>query len=605
MTDLKLLNAALEYVENKWSIVPLVGKQPPQGFQWGKFMDKSATEEEVRGWFMRFQNLTGIGIITGYVEDICILDLEAEENPARFELPETVMARSGGGGWHYYFKMPTSISFDELRTVNLRKHGITGELRADGSYTTLPPSTHPNGKKYEWVVPLDYEKLAPIPKWLLDLTEKETWEPKDWSEIMKGATEGGRHTTTVSLAGKLLYHLPQTEWDTLVLPVLMTWNKEHNDPPLPEGEVMSIYKSLAQKQVASRKGKEHKEFREVTPTPASLARRTLLSVSTILGMPDSDKPDFLVNMLVPERGITALSGHPGCGKSWFMLHMAQCVATGERFLGELQTKKGNVLIIDEESGVWEMQRRMKLLGYPEDIPIYFYCQSGFKVDREKDLDELLRTVVDQNIKLVIIDPFVAIHSGVENNAEEAQVVMEKIQRFNDVGASVLFIHHHRKGAGGGGQSLRGSSAFSGRLDSHITVEKSNETQTTTSLDIEHVKSRRGKSLAQFRVLLTQETPDSPITFTHDEGISEKAIKKEKARKIIVELLKLGGLTTDEIIDEVQKENEIGSRNILQALKDLETDNIIVSKRDGKKKKYILAVPPEQMSLFENTELVNK
>lgn len=599
MADSKVQEAALSYVKDGWSIVPLVGKQPPQGFLWSRLRDKSATKEEVESWFKTIRSITGIGIITGFVESVCVLDLEAGEDPSKFDLPETVRAKSGGGGWHYYFSIPDDVDFTELKTVNLRKHGIIGELRADGTYTTLPPSIHPNGNRYEWVEPLEFDRLAPIPQWLLDLAEKETWEPKNWTEIMKGATEGSRHDTMVKITGKMLYHLAPQDWDTYALPMLMAWN-ERNEPPLPEKEVLSIYKSLAEKQLESRKNREHRN--ESAPTQAAINRRTLLNVSTILSMPDGDRPEFLVNMLVPEKGITALSGHPGCGKSWFMLHMARCVARGERFLGELETKKGNVLIVDEESGVWEMQRRIKLLGYPNDIPVYFYCQSGFKVDREKDMEELLRTVVENNIKLVVIDPFVAIHSSEENSADEAQGVMEKLQRFNDFGAAVLFIHHHRKGAGGGGQSLRGSSAFSGRLDSHITVEKSNETQTTANMDIGHVKSRRGKALARFRVILTQENPDSPITLTHDEGISEKAIKKEKAQKIIIELLKLGGLTTDEIITEVQKEDDIGSRNILQALKDLETDRKITSTRDGKKKKYLLAVPPEQMSLLEDTDL---
>lgn len=593
MAEKTLLETILEYVELGWSVVPLIGKQPPLGLQWGAYRQNKATKDDVQNWFKTYgDKLTGVGLITGYVESVCVLDLEAEEDPTRFDLPDTVRARSGGGGWHYYFKIPDDLDESELPTIDLRKHGIIGELRADKTYTTMPPSIHPSGNQYEWIKPLDIDDLAPLPQWLMELSEKEKWEPKDWGEIMEGATKGSRHSTTVSVAGKFLHNFRQEEWDTIVLPSLLSWNRSKNDPPLPEQEVMSIYKSLASKELGNRKEKPDKEDKwHANDTPRK--PRALLTVSAILGMPESERPEFLVNMLIPEKGITALSGHPGCGKSWFMLHMAHCVATGERFLGQLQTKQGNVLIVDEESGVWEMQRRMKLLGYPEDLPVYFYCQSGFKIDKDNDLDELLHTVLDNNIKLVVIDPFVAIHSKVENSAEEAQAVMEKLQRFNEVGASVLFIHHHRKGNGSGGQSLRGSSAFSGRLDSHITVEKSDETQTTTTLDIEHVKSRRGKNLAQFRVVLTQETPISPIALIYDEGISGKEIKKEQARKVVIELLKHGAMTTDEIIEEVQNESEIGSRNILQALKDLETDKQVITEREGKKKKYALVDSPEE------------
>lgn len=602
-TNTSLLNIALEYVENNWKIIPLAGKQPIQGFQWGIYRDRDVTKSDVQGWFNAYEDkITGLGLITGYAEDVCVLDLESDEDPTRFELPETVRARSGGGGWHYYFNIPTNDK-QTLPTVDLRKFGIIGELRADKTYTTLPPSIHPNGNKYEWIVPLDVSKLAPLPQWLLELAEKNTTQHTNWEEVIQGATEGSRHTTTVQVAGKFLYHFPQTEWSSIVIPSLLAWNKEHNDPPLSDSEVMTIYKSLAQKRVS---GGNTDGFinRSKIENESSFVKRTMLTVSDILSMPEEDKPDFLVNMLIPEKGIIALSGHPGCGKSWFMLHMAQCIASGDRFLGEIQTKKGNVLIVDEENGVWEMKRRIKLLGYPEDTPIHFYCQNGFKIDKKNDLDELLNVVVKENIKLVVFDPFVAIHSKVENSAEDAQIVMENLQKFNLAGASVLFIHHHRKGGGGGGQSLRGSSAFSGRLDSHITVEKSNESETTTSMDIDHVKSRRGKNLAPFRIILTQDTPESAISLAHDEGIGAKTIKKEKAKRLIVELLKLGGLTTEEIIGHVQQEDEIGSRNILQALKDLETDKLVNSHRDGKKKKYVLVDTQIEKTLLDDMEVID-
>lgn len=599
-----LFNSAIEYVKLGWKIVPLKGKQPVPGFQWGDLRDKETTEEDVQNWFESYKGvITGLGLITGYTESICVLDLESNEDPTKYVIPETVSSRSGGGGWHYYFSIPDEMDNQELPTTDLRKFGITGELRADKTYTTLPPSAHPSGGKYEWIIPLEIEKLAPLPQWLLDLVKKNTSQQTNWEETIQGATEGSRNTTTVKVAGKLLYHFPETEWGSIVLPMLKSWNKEHNTPPLSDKEVVTIFKSLAQRREKSGNTdgyiNKNSELDE-----SAFVKRKILTVSDIFSMPEEEKPEFLVDKLVPEKGIIAVSGHPGCGKSWFMLHMAQCIASGEKFLGEMETKKGNVLIVDEENGVWEMKRRIQLLGYSENANIHFYCQSGFKIDKKRDLDELLDVITKQNIKLVIFDPFVAIHSKVENSAEDAQIVMENLQKFNLVGASVLFIHHHRKGVGSGGQSLRGSSAFSGRLDSHITVEKSNETDTTTSMDIDHAKSRRGKNLAPFRIILTQETPESLISITHDNEIGTVTIKKEKAKRLIVELLKLGGLTTDEIVVQIQKEGDIGNRNINQALKDLETDKLVNTHRDGKKKKYVLVDTQDEIMLFGDEEVID-
>jgi RecA-family ATPase len=208
------------------------------------------------------------------------------------------------------------------------------------------------------------------------------------------------------------------------------------------------------------------------------------------------------------------------------------------------------------------------------------------------MEDLLAVIKEKNIGLIILDPFVAFHSGVENNAEEAQAVMEQLQRFNEVGASVLFIHHHRKGGNGSsGQSLRGSSAFSGRLDSHITVDKTDETETTQTMSIDHVKSRRGKSQTQFKMILIQENVTAPVTL-ECRLESNKDSKKNVARQSITKLLEDGDMTTDEIVQEVQKTEDVGERNILQAIKDLVTDKIITSVRNGRKKQYTLIITDE-------------
>src|SRR5687767_3851000 len=67
-------------------------------------------------------------------------------------------------------------------------------------------------------------------------------------------------------------------------------------------------------------------------------------------------PEFLVNHLIPQGGLTLLSGNPGCGKSWLMLEIAKCVGIGDPlFIGKeitpesferFKTKMGKVLYID-------------------------------------------------------------------------------------------------------------------------------------------------------------------------------------------------------------------------------------------------------------------
>src|SRR4051812_23158742 len=105
----ELQRQALEYTERGYSTIPLKGKEPLM--KWARFRDEAATKEEVEKWFIDFKDsITGIGIITGYDEEIVVLDIEAEQDASGLNIPETVTAQSGGGGKHFYFKYPEGVT---------------------------------------------------------------------------------------------------------------------------------------------------------------------------------------------------------------------------------------------------------------------------------------------------------------------------------------------------------------------------------------------------------------------------------------------------------------------------------------------------------------
>ena len=77
----------------------------------------------------------------------------------RGPLSETWTALTGSDGLHYWF---TIKDIDEIRShlcggVDI-KHGATG-------FVVAPPSIHPNGNQYEWLIPPDGNP-APAPTWL-------------------------------------------------------------------------------------------------------------------------------------------------------------------------------------------------------------------------------------------------------------------------------------------------------------------------------------------------------------------------------------------------------------------------------------------------------
>lgn len=323
-----------------------------------------------------------------------------------------------------------------------------------------------------------------------------------------------------------------------------------------------------------------------------------LLVADILNMEFIDE-QFLIEKLIPQKSLCVLSGYPESGKSWIILELARSVASGTSFLEKYRTQQENVLIVDEETGKQELQRRMKLLKFDPNLPIYFFSQEGFKVDNREDLKCLLKIVEEKQIKLIIFDPFVAIHSKKENEAQEMQKVMESLQKFNLGGATVIFAHHHRKQLGWGktspSQSLRGSSVLFGRVDSHLVVEKKSEKKEEIVLLITQEKLRKGKKITPFQIKLT-ETSNEGLKLKYIGKYEGKKKKIEQVKEVILAVLFQEKLTRKETLKKI--ENIAGQKNLDQAfaqlkrsgkIEEVDKKEIIMSNRRKRKVPVYAAV----------------
>ncbi|MBX4181765.1 AAA family ATPase, partial [Candidatus Parcubacteria bacterium] len=335
--------------------------------------------------------------------------------------------------------------------------------------------------------------------------------------------------------------------------MLRNWNLQ-NKPPMHPKELRSVFESLARK--------------EGEKNPVVSRERKMLSVKEAMEMTGLTEL-FLVDKLIPREGITALSGHPGSGKSWVSLHIAECVAKGSPLFGLYKTEQGAVLIVDEESGVSEYGRRWKKLATDPTLPIRLLSKERFKLDNKADLEELKELVVKNQIKLIIFDPFVAMHSKAENSADEIQSVMSNVQELTKLGATVLYIHHHRKDGlfkGNRSQGMRGSSAFSGINDSHLVVEKEN-VDNELKINIYHEKSRRGETEKGFSVKLVN-VGEEGIRIEFGEELEEQKLKKEQAKDAILEIIEGGDKSRQELIQTTASLTKVGDRTIKEAIKEL-------------------------------------
>ena len=169
VSNFTILECALQYRENGWSIFPANGKQPAL-LSWERYQDTPATEEQIKRWFSNNKN-QNIALVTGKVSGIIAFDIDGEAAAAHFHhmldsigdkemtsaISNTLRTKTGGGNLHILigfkpeeFSNGDLIGNPLLWLSNEAKHNEI-RLKGEGGYIIVPPSLHPNGNRYEFV----------------------------------------------------------------------------------------------------------------------------------------------------------------------------------------------------------------------------------------------------------------------------------------------------------------------------------------------------------------------------------------------------------------------------------------------------------------------
>lgn len=88
------------------------------------------------------------------------------------DLPPTYTVNTGGGGQHYYYRLPSDGQ--KYRCV-VPGHGV--ELKTSGGYVIAPPSRHYSGARYEFEQ-ASIREFTDAPQWVLDYALKRSRAPE-------------------------------------------------------------------------------------------------------------------------------------------------------------------------------------------------------------------------------------------------------------------------------------------------------------------------------------------------------------------------------------------------------------------------------------------
>jgi hypothetical protein len=448
-------NAAADYRRCGRSIIRLKGKIAAE--PWAQYQERRMTAEEIeeKPW-------AGVGIVTGAISGVVVLDAdspEAVEELKRRGHPVTPMAKTARG-MHLYFQHPGG----ELPTAIGLGDGL--DLKGDGGYVVAPPSRHPTGAIYVWVISPDDASPAELPAWVMEQVQARSRRatPEDLGEEIPN---GSRNKVLTSFAGTLRR---RGLGETAIFAALLGINTEMCKPPLPENEVQKIAGSVGRYEPEDDSFYSHHTQTEFGENKQNHGKPLpIKTVEQVIEEAGEEVP-WIVKNLLARGALTDFSGlAKDSGKTTFWCHAISAGARGEQHAGfdttpakylYLTEQGNNFALALKDSGLTEHPDHIRIVQFKDVTALQWNTlmhQAGAEAAR-RGLDAL---AVDT------FAVFARLKGSEENDAgpvaDRMRVLRQVAQKYN---IGVALIRHAGKDG-----TPRGSSAFEAEADICVTLDK--------------------------------------------------------------------------------------------------------------------------------------
>lgn len=442
-----MLDFALDYIAKGWSVIPLaVGTKTPAIKLTGYLAGTDRLgEAEARGYWGRENGgpqRFGIGIVTGAPSRLAVVDIDPRNGGdlnlgADFGIVAAV--ETGGGGAHLYCKMPDGADW---RCGKTSKPGV--DLKANGGYVVAPPSLHPSGGVYRWLMDTSQAPLGTVPAWALEglASSSSPWISGSRSaEFEKeldspSALPGTLNDMRARLAGHLA-RLGGDEGDAIGR--LLAWGRvvAPGDPRM-EYETTEVVRRMYDKEAAK------------PPVPPPIPG-VLDDIGGDVCVADvACRPvDWLWPGRIAFNKVTMLDGAPDSTKTLMAVDIAARLSNGQPFYGSpgRAYKPANTLIVSYEDDIGDTLRpRLEAAG--ADLRRIFAYHLSDTPMLPSQARALCKVIQARDIRLVIIDPLMAAIEAKHNaNADqEVRAALRPIIAFaQKYRVAVILIRHIGKG----------------------------------------------------------------------------------------------------------------------------------------------------------------
>ena len=577
----ELLEAALLYEKKGWSVFPVNSQTKRPLIEWKTCQNKPASPEQIKEWWKKYA-YAGIGLVTGKISNLIVLDIDGEEGKKYIKdkgIAPTPCVKTKRGE-HYYFKHPgfTIQNF-------AKKKGL--DLRGDGGYVVLPPSKHPSGLRYEWMLSPE-EELADPPDWLLELITKKEPGKKlpetELSKLLDGVKAGKRHLTATRLAG---HYIGKGLASNEVLKLLKLWN-DKNKPPLPEKELTRMVGdfSLAREKKKTEK-KEPTSYQEGVKQGIQEALESVIDGQELKEKKFEPEQFWISDGLIPKKGVGVLASYKGRGKTSLALMAALQLSKGEcRFLNTFDIKESPKKILywygenqpEEIQAIRNLQEESMNLNLTEAQRRILSLMPRERLDfvRNKQIDIIKGTIKELNPDIIILDTLGWFLPGKKLNDGQTYFYLYDVLKEIKEDCFWLLITHNRKRsrddiADEPVHKIAGSGALSNNAVSVIMIDRFTDKRSILYSKISFILTR-GKPTEPVNTFFNEQTRCLDV-LASEAGKMPAVASPEDIRNLIKEIGK-GEATPKQIIAWAMKLYKLKDTTVYNLLREAKNKGLI-------------------------------
>lgn len=232
-------------------------------------------------------------------------------------------------------------------------------------------------------------------------------------------------------------------------------------------------------------------------------RTTLTSLINFMPMHElleCPRPDPLVKGFIREQEAVCVYSEANAGKSFVVLDIAMCVATGKPWLDTYAVKQGPVIYMAGEGGASLQDRANAWMRYhkiPEVFGMYFQTRP-LPLREEETIEEIQKRLkrfqeklrgrdkADLQPRLIVVDTLSQFMMGGDENGPDMALFVSNCRRLSqDNNTAILIVHHTNKN----GESERGHTALRGNVDVMFKCKPHYQDNKLAGLDIINDKQR--------------------------------------------------------------------------------------------------------------------